>query len=51
MRDLRKWTADSFAKYPVLGNRFITSLCNVPEVGAEKEDGKFYDFDLQVKVV
>lgn len=51
MRDLRKWTAESFAKYPVLGNRFITPLCNVPEIGAEKEGGKFYDFDLQVKIV
>jgi len=23
----------------------------VPEIGAEKEGGKFYDFDLQVKIV
>jgi hypothetical protein len=34
-----------------LGSGFITELADVASKGAEKPDGKFYDFDLQVKVM
>jgi hypothetical protein len=34
----------------VLSSKFITKLSDVPKVG-EAKDGKFYDFDLQVKIV
>ena len=34
-----------------MGSGFITELADVASKGAEKPDGKFYDFDLQVKVM
>ena len=34
-----------------MGSGFITELSDVASKGAEKPDSKFYDFDLQVKVI
>ncbi len=34
-----------------MGSGFITELADIASKGAEKPDGKFYDFDLQVKVM
>lgn len=47
----REWIAKSFAKHPLLSERYISKLKDVPEVGAKRDNGKYYDFDLQVKVV
>ncbi len=49
--NMREWIAKSFAKNNVLSERYISKLKDIPEVGAKKENGKYYDFDLQVKVV
>ena len=47
----REWIAKTFQKHPVLTERYICALKDVPTVGAKKDNGKYYDFDLQVKVV
>ena len=47
----RDWISKNFAKHSILSNRYITSLKDVPEHGKKKENGKYYDFDLQVKIV
>jgi hypothetical protein len=33
-----------------LSEKYITKLKDVAEFGARRENGKFYEFDLQVKV-
>lgn len=48
---LREWVTKSFAKHPVLSERYITKLKDVTEHGGKRENGKYYDFDLQVRVV
>lgn len=35
----------------MLTNEYITKLSDVPKVGGKNEKDKFYDFDLQVKIV
>ncbi len=35
----------------VLTNEYITKLVDVPRVGGKNEKDKYYDFDLQVKIV
>lgn len=36
----------------MLSTKYITQLVDVPEQkGPQKESGKFYDFDLQAKVI
>ncbi|TNV79559.1 hypothetical protein FGO68_gene16809 [Halteria grandinella] len=47
----REWTAKSFQKHKVLNERYITKLTDVPVAGGKKEDDRYYDVDLQVKVV
>lgn len=48
---LREWIPKTFAKHNILSERYISKLKDVPVVGAKRENGKYYDFDLQVKVV
>lgn len=48
---IRDWIAKSFAKHPVLNERYICKLKEAPAAGAKRDNGKYYDFDLQVKVV
>lgn len=51
IKNYREWISKTFNKHPVLSSKYITKLEDVPRVGAKKEDsGKYYDFDLQVKV-
>ena len=35
----------------MLSNKFITPLSEVKEKFSKNEHGKFYDFDLQVKIL
>lgn len=52
IREIRKWAATNFAKHRMLTNKYLTQLVDVPEKGGPREDkGKFFDFDLQAKVV
>lgn len=46
----RDWVGKSFAENPVLSSRYITKLKDVPEEGKKRENGKYYDFDLHVRV-
>ena len=46
----RDWVAKSFAKHRVLSERYITKLSDVPVEGAKRDTGRYYDFDLQVKI-
>jgi len=48
---LREWVAKSFLKQNILSSRYIQKLKDIPSVGAKRENGKYYDFDLQVKVL
>lgn len=47
----RDWINKSFPKNKVLSDRYITKLANVPDQGRKRETGKYYDFDLQGKVI
>jgi len=48
---LRDWIGKTFTKHPVLSSKYITKLGDAAHFGAKREDsGKYYDFDLQVKV-
>lgn len=47
---LRNWSSTNFAKNQMLNNQYITKLSDVKEKFSKNEHGKFYDFDLQVKV-
>lgn len=47
----RDWIAKNFAKHNMLSNRYITPLRDVPEHGAKRDNGKYYDFDIQVKII
>lgn len=49
--NLRTWSSKQFASIPVLQGKYITKLSEVPIKGSAQPDGKFYDFDLQVKIV
>ena len=51
IKELRKWSATSFAKYNMLTTKYITSLHEVPQKGGQQESGKYFDFDLQCKVL
>lgn len=42
----REWIAKTFAKHPVLSERYITKLKDIPEFGGKRETGRYYDFDL-----
>ena len=43
---IREWIQKTFAKHPVLSEKYITKLKDIPEFGAKRENGKYYDFDL-----
>ncbi len=43
---MRDWIGKTFAKSPVLSERYITKLKDVAEYGAKRENNKYYDFDL-----
>lgn len=47
----RDFIAKNFPKSSVLSNRYITPLKDVPEQGKKRENGKYYDFDVQGKIV
>lgn len=52
IRQFREWIGKSFAKHHILSSKYITPLAEVPQKGAKNPDsGRYYDFDLQVKVV
>ena len=46
----RDWTAKTFAKHKTLTEKYITPLNELSVAGARKENDKYYDVDLQVKV-
>ena len=48
---LRTWSAKQFSSIYVLSNKYITKLSNVPEAGGVRPDGKYYDFDVQGKII
>jgi hypothetical protein len=48
---LREWVAKCFLKQNILSSRYIQKLKDIPSVGAKRDNGKYYDFDLQVKVL
>jgi hypothetical protein len=43
---LRAWSSKIFTNNKVLSSSFINELREVGSKGAEKPDGKYYDFDL-----
>eukprot|EP00347_Sterkiella_histriomuscorum_P003620 403363589 len=48
----RDWLAKAFAKNHILSSKYITPLADIPQKGGKQpENGKYYDFDLQVRVV
>lgn len=50
IRTLRNWLTESFAKQQMISNQYITNLADAPKVGGKNDLGKYYDFDLQVKI-
>lgn len=48
---MRQWASANFEKNQMLSNKFITPLSEVKEKFSKNEHGKFYDFDLQVKIL
>ncbi len=44
--NIREWVAKSFAKHIILSERYIQKLKDIPEVGAKRENGRFFDIDL-----
>ena len=51
INNCRDWISKSFAKHPVLTERYITKLKDVQAKGAKMDTGRYYDFDLQVKIL
>ena len=47
----RDWVAKNFAKYPMLSERYINKLKDIPERGGKTDSGRYYDLDLQVKIL
>ena len=46
INNLRDWIAKTFAKNNVLSEKYITKLKDVPEFGAKRDNGKYFDFDI-----
>eukprot|EP00349_Pseudokeronopsis_sp_Brazil_P004637 CAMPEP_0202971470 /NCGR_PEP_ID=MMETSP1396-20130829/27743_1 /ASSEMBLY_ACC=CAM_ASM_000872 /TAXON_ID= /ORGANISM="Pseudokeronopsis sp., Strain Brazil" /LENGTH=165 /DNA_ID=CAMNT_0049700903 /DNA_START=164 /DNA_END=661 /DNA_ORIENTATION=+ len=51
IKALRTWIHLQFSKHQMLSADFISKLKDIPEAGAKKEDGRYKDFDLEVKIV
>ena len=51
IKDLRAWIISSFEKHAMVSGQYITRLEDMPQVGKKQESGKYYDVDLQVKVL
>lgn len=51
IKTLRQWTSQSFNKHQMMSTQYITKLEDIPKVGGKNDRGKYYDFDLQVKIV
>lgn len=46
IKNLREWIGKTFSKHPVLSQKYVTKLKNVPEAGERNAAGYFNDFDL-----
>ena len=47
----REWVTRMFGKHQMLSSQYITKLSEASEQGKKRDNGKYYDIDLQVKVV
>ncbi len=51
LTDLRKWSAKTLEKHSVLNPKYITKLAKIPEIGGIRDNGRYFDFDLVVKII